>query len=211
MEQRTLGGLIFRTAGLSRFGAAARYFLAVADYGSRRKLWNFVRCEVDKMRRCVHPVSLPYIATVDVTNFCNLRCPYCMTGQGRAGRPRGEIDIGHVQTLVDELGDYLLIANLSNWGESMLSPGISDVVKVFHDRRVFTSLSTNLVLKKKDNLGKICQAGLDYLIMSIDGSTQETYAKYRRGGDLSLVLENVEYLVKYKRSFNLRRPILEWQ
>ena len=36
-------------------------------------------------------------------------------------------------------------------------------------------------------------------MVSCDGATQETYAGYRRGGDLELVLENMSSIARAKR------------
>lgn len=49
------------------------------------------------------------------------------------------------------------------------------------------------------------------MILSIDGSTQENYEKYRRRGDLSLVLDNVTRLVATKRELQSATPRLRWQ
>jgi hypothetical protein len=45
----------------------------------------------------------------------------------------------------------------------------------------------------------IVMSGLDLAILSIDGTTQDIYEKYRRKGDLGLVFENVKKLVAAKK------------
>jgi MoaA/NifB/PqqE/SkfB family radical SAM enzyme len=57
----------------------------------------------------------------------------------------------------------------------------------------------------------LVKSGLDAIILSIDGATQETYQTYRRGGDLALVLDNVRRLVEAKRRFDLHTPHLYWR
>jgi pyruvate-formate lyase-activating enzyme len=207
----TARGLLISATCRLPVAGLARYVLSLAMSPSRRKLVNLVRCEWDKRRRSVRPSSLPYVATIDVNDSCGLRCPYCLTGQGRRRRPPGPIDLAYVRQVAEELGDVLLIGNIGNWGEPLMSPVVAPAIEILHARRIFTSLSSNLNIPDKAVLDAVCRAGLDYLIMSIDGASQETYSRYRRGGRLDRVLENVRHLVAYKRASGVPTPVLEWQ
>ncbi len=80
--------------------------LTGAPYLTPAKVLNALHCEWEVLRREVRPRSRPYVAVVDVANFCNLRCPYCPTGaQRNSGRPKTHIQLEHVQKLLDEVGD----------------------------------------------------------------------------------------------------------
>src|SRR5262249_15584389 len=57
----------------------------------------------------------------------------------------------------------------------------------------------------------IVTSGLDRAILSIDGTTQDVYEKYRRKGDLGLVFENVKKLVVAKKKLGSLTPNLVWQ
>jgi MoaA/NifB/PqqE/SkfB family radical SAM enzyme len=185
---------------------------AMAPYLTLKKLLNLLRCEWEKLRRVVHPRSFPYVAVIDVVNACNLRCPYCPTGARRqSGRKKIMVEPAQVQRLIDEYGDYLISAHLYNWGEPLLHPQIADLVKMFHSRRIFTTISTNLNIKNPKLLENLCEANLDHLVISLSGANQETYARYHRQGSLELVLENVDHLVKFKRNNNLRKPLIEFK
>jgi radical SAM protein with 4Fe4S-binding SPASM domain len=62
-----------------------------------------------------------------------------------------------------------------------------------------------------ERIDELLQSGLEYLCLSIDGASQDVYARYRRRGNLELVLANVRRLVKRRAELGLRRPVLEWQ
>src|SRR3990172_149892 len=47
--------------------------------------------------------------------------------------------------------------------------------------------------------------------VAIDGTTRETYAKHRIGGDLEMVLSNLKKLIAIRNKLGSRRPIIEWQ
>ncbi len=190
---------------------SSKHLLALRDYWTPARLWNLLQCEVEKRRRVLNTRAMPYVAVIDVTNACNLRCPGCPTGAGIYGRPKTLLDLGRLERFLDETGRYLLLANLYNWGETLLHPQAPDIVKMVHARRIFTSISTNLNIRNPDRLDAICDAGLDYLIISADGATPESYRKYRVGGDFDLVLSNIRHIVEHRRSKGRSRPILEWQ
>jgi MoaA/NifB/PqqE/SkfB family radical SAM enzyme len=114
-----------------------------------------------------------------------------------------------VKTFLDRYGKYLIAADLFNWGESLLHPKIFDIVRLFHERHIFHQISSNLNIRNKSVLEKICDAGLDRLIVSISGTTQETYERYHRRGDISLVVENLKHLIEYRKRMHLFSPIIE--
>ncbi len=62
-----------------------------------------------------------------------------------------------------------------------------------------TSSNMNLVHKDVDYLYQVVDSGLDHLVLSIDGTTQEVYEQYRRGGNLEHVLRNVKEIAAYKK------------
>lgn len=193
-----------------RFGAI-KYFVAMG-YITPKKLRNIVQCELDYRNGVAVPKSFPYIANFDVTNSCNLRCTYCPTGvMQKSGRRKYFMPLDQVRDAIDQLGDYLTIAYLYNWGEPLLHPEIAEIVNMLHQRGIFTSMSTNLSLKCEEQLLAVCDAGLDHLLLSLDGATQETYARYRKRGDLELALDNVRKLIQHRALHSRANPILEWQ
>jgi MoaA/NifB/PqqE/SkfB family radical SAM enzyme len=62
-----------------------------------------------------------------------------------------------------------------------------------------------------ERLEDIVSAGFDEIRLSIDGATQENYEKYRVGGSLDLVLNNLQRMVGVKRRLGLLKPVLKWQ
>lgn len=104
-----------------------------------------------------------------------------------------------------------MLGNIGNWGEPFLGRQIDTIVQRLHDRGIFTTVSSNLSLECADKLKAVCDAGLDYLIVSIDGASQEVYSQYRRNGRLAMVLENVKRLLEYRAATGRVTPIVEWQ
>lgn len=179
-------------------------------YLTARKVANLLLCEAEKLKRTARVRSFPYVATLDVTNLCNLRCPYCPTGAKRdAGRVERTMSLSVVDRLLDELGSYLISVNLFNWGEPFVNPQIAEIVERIHARGIFTQISSNLSVSRQSALLDAARGGLDYLMISTSGATQNVYAQYHRHGRLSVLLDNIRAIVDLKQKHRLRTPIIE--
>jgi hypothetical protein len=121
------------------------------------------------------------------------------------------MDFSSVQSLVDEMGQYLITANLYNWGEPLLHPEIASMVDLCHTRGICTIVSSNLNTHRTKTLEDLCGAGLDLLVVSLSGASQDTYEQYHRGGRFELVVENTRRLVEYRNNRGRRRPCIEWK
>lgn len=198
--------------GLGEWKRLVALGLLTAPYVTARKLANAVTCELERLHRATRPRSVPYVAIVDVNSSCNLQCPYCPTGNRRqSGRSSTLIDVSAVKSLIDEMGDYLVTANLYNWGEPLLHPDIAQMVNLFHERGIATIVSSNMNIKNTKVLEELCDAGLDWLVVSLSGATQDTYQLYHRGGRLERVLENTGHLLAYRNGMRSKRPCVEWK
>ena len=56
----------------------------------------------------------------------------------------------------------------------------------------------------------VVRSGLDTMIVSLDGVTQDVYEQYRVAGRLDRVLDNLRLLVETKRRLGVETPYLEW-
>ena len=79
------------------------------------------------------------------------------------------------------------------------------------DRHIYTATSTNAHYLNESNSEQTVTSGLDRLIISIDGLSEETYKKYRIGGSLDKVIDGTKNLVKAKKRLNSRTPFIIWQ
>lgn len=93
-------------------------------------------------------------------------------------------------------------------GEPMLNPGFFEMVKYAVDRKIYTATSTNGHFLDDENARKTIESGLSRMIISLDGTDQETYEQYRKGGDLKKVLEGIENIVKWKKKLKSSTPFI---
>jgi radical SAM protein with 4Fe4S-binding SPASM domain len=154
---------------------------------------------------------LPVALAFEPTTSCNLRCPECPSGLRSFTRPTGMLSKNLFEKTIDELKDALMYLTFYFQGEPYLHPDFLEMVKFAADRKVYTSTSTNAHYLDYPNAVKTVESGLDRLIISIDGTTQETYKAYRVGGDLKKVIAGTKNIIQAKKDLNSTTPHVIFQ
>jgi radical SAM protein with 4Fe4S-binding SPASM domain len=96
-------------------------------------------------------------------------------------------------------------------GEPYLHPEFTDLVHTASSLGIYTAASTNAHYLNEENAIKTVESGLDELIISVDGTTQETYSRYRAGGELSKVLAGTKEILKQRGLRKSKSPYVIWQ
>jgi MoaA/NifB/PqqE/SkfB family radical SAM enzyme len=112
---------------------------------------------------------------------------------------------------IDQLHKELLYLVFYFQGEPYLNPDFLEMVKYASSKNIYTATSTNAHYLTDAAAKRTVESGLDRLIISIDGTTQETYKQYRVGGNLSKVLEGAANIVKWKRELRSNTPFVVFQ
>ncbi len=175
-------------------------------------LRNFLKIYFqDKYTKPAEVKGFPVKLTVDPSANCVLYCPLCPTGQADKGRKRGEMDFFDFKKLIDEVGQYLFEIDLFNWGEPFLNKDIFKMIFLCYERKIITRLSSNLNYFPHGFEKKLVEGRLNHLVVSLDGTSQESYEKYRVNGSIKKVLEAVERIKKEKNRQNSKLPFITWQ
>ena len=176
---------------------------------STKKRLNLLRSGANLIWRRARAWSWPLHMQIELTNYCNLRCPVCPTGIRLVRRAPTAIDPHLVRRLMAEVGPYLLTASLWAWGEPLLHPRMGEVLQAAQGYPVAVLLSTNGQNLADDRLiDALLSYPPTYLIVAIDGLTDETNSKYRRGAKLAPILAGVRRIAELKRQQGLRLPFL---
>lgn len=187
-----------------------RYLATYLRHATPRKLLNLVRVET-RLRGnnpAMHGLA-PYFLFVDISNACNLRCPLCQMGRRRTIPRSNRIDIHAYRSLVEPLKSHLFQVFLYNWGEPFLNRDIYEMLSFTSQNNIGTVVSSNL--NTPIDASRLVDSGLEYLIVSGDGVTQEVYGTYRVGGDIEKVRANLAAIAEAKRRTGSRYPFIEWQ
>jgi radical SAM protein with 4Fe4S-binding SPASM domain len=176
-----------------------------------QKLENFMLIEKEKIERRDYVSGYPYWLTIDPANFCNLKCPFCPTGQGRNSRLKTMITLDNFKKIIDKLGPYLIHIDFCNWGEPLLNKQIYEMIKYAEQYHVDSKIDSNFNQFSEEDAENIILSGLDKIIISLDGITEETYARYRVGGEFNRVMNNLKILLRKKIELKRANPYITWQ
>ncbi len=166
---------------------------------------------ISKIRKKPVQWGLPISIAVEPTTSCNLRCPECPSGLRSFTRPTGMLQKDFFDKLISEIHKKTFYLTFYFQGEPYLNPAFLDMVKIASTKKIYTATSTNAHYLTPDNAEKTVKSGLDRLIVSIDGTSQETYQQYRIGGSLEKVIQGTKNIIAAKRNLKSSTPHVIFQ
>jgi radical SAM protein with 4Fe4S-binding SPASM domain len=155
--------------------------------------------------------GIPVSLAIEPTTSCNLRCPECPSGLRAFTRPTGMLQKDFFSETIDQLSNELFYLVFYFQGEPFLNPDFLEMVKYASQKKIYTATSTNAHYLNDDMARRTVESGLDRLIISIDGTTQEVYQQYRVGGKLDKVLDGARNIVKWKKALRSKKPFIFFQ
>ena len=180
-----------------------------------RRLLNMTKVfssyQVSKWTKRSVQWGMPISISFEPTTSCNLRCPECPSGLRAFSRPTGMLKKDFFRETIDQLSKDLSYLVFYFQGEPYLNPDFLNMVKYASSKKIYTATSTNAHYLTNEAAKKTIESGLDRLIISIDGTTQQVYQQYRVGGKLNKVLEGASNVVKWKKELRSRTPFIIFQ
>ena len=155
--------------------------------------------------------GLPISISFEPTTSCNLRCPECPSGLRSFTRPTGMLQHDFFRSTIDQLHRELFYLIFYFQGEPYLNPEFLAMVRYAANKKIYTATSTNGHYLTDEHARRTIESGLDRLIISIDGTTQEVYEQYRVGGNLQKVLEGTKRVVEWKKKLQSSTPFIIFQ
>jgi radical SAM protein with 4Fe4S-binding SPASM domain len=187
----------------------------IAQKMTARKLWNGVKIyssfHLSKWRKKPIQWGTPVSISFEPTTSCNLRCPECPSGLRAFTRPIGMLNKDFFGKTIDELHKELLYLIFYFQGEPYLNPDFLDMVGYASKKKIYTATSTNAHYLNEANAKRTIESGLDRLIISIDGTTQDVYEQYRVGGKLDKVIEGTKNIVHWRKELKSKKPFIIFQ
>jgi len=183
----------------------------ILRYGNLRRIKNFLLIKLSKRLKLtkVHGNSITLM--LEPTNFCNLKCPLCPTGQGLIKRKKESLTLEKAKMILNQLGPEIVHLRLWNWGEPFLNKDFFKIVKEVKKHKIFVNTSTNAFFLTKEIAKEIVNSNLDELIISLDGASEETYKKYRKNGSFKQVINSIKEVNNQKELQNKKYPKIKLQ
>ena len=162
----------------------------------------------------------PRRISIELTNRCNLNCPFCLVGLQNdqesvahhdLGRQWGKMDLGLAEKIISDSADFgIQEVMLTFQGEPLLHPQFVNFVELVKDHNMKAVLFTNGLLLSAEKSTSIIRAGLHSIRFSVDGASQDVYQLNRVGGKFEKVYRNMAEFIQIKNEEN--SPIyVMWQ
>lgn len=155
--------------------------------------------------------GMPISISFEPTTSCNLRCPECPSGLRSFSRPTGMVKQSLFENVIDQLAPTLNYLTFYFQGEPYLHPQFLEMVNYASRKGIYTATSTNAHYLKDDVAKATVESSLDRLIISIDGTSQDTYQSYRVGGSLDKVIEGTKNIIRWKKELKSKTPHVVFQ
>jgi radical SAM protein with 4Fe4S-binding SPASM domain len=177
-------------------------------YVTIRKIGNFLRCLAHPYLGNVVSSGVPPVLVVDPAGSCNLSCFACPVGN-TPPVPRNEMSFENYAQLIDETADRVHMVFLYVIGEPFINRDLIEMIAYAHEKRIYTVVSTNgHFIRSSDKADRLIESGLDELIISISGITQDIYSKYHRNGKIEIVLQGIQNISEAKKRLVASHPMI---
>ena len=147
--------LLFQTA--KRNGLAGITNLALRYYERKKQPDN--------------PSYSPTALQVEITTACNLKCTMCEhTYMQKVG---GHLGLDEFKKLVDS-NPNVQVFNITGIGEALMNPTFFDMVEYAKSKGIYVWFSDNMTLMSEKSAQRLLNAGVDFIVVSLDGATKDT-------------------------------------
>lgn len=146
--------------------------------------------------------SYPRRLVFELTNACNLNCIMC--GRNAADFKPTVFDMDVFRSF-EPLMDTVEEVTLMGWGEPTIHPNFIEMLETInkHDARKYFCTNGMNLKKIKD---AVFDCKVDVFAVSLDGATDETNSRIRRGSKIDVITEDLKEIVRIKKERGLQYP-----
>jgi radical SAM protein with 4Fe4S-binding SPASM domain len=151
--------------------------------------------------------STPEIFAIETILGCNLKCPECAIGGNYVSRKKGWMTFTQFKSIADKIRPYCKYLYLHIWGEPMLNNDIYQMIE-YASTFTRTNISTNGKSMTDKNAEMLIRSGVNDIIVSIDGVSQNVYEKYRVGGSVQKAINSLKMLQYFNQKYGNKVHII---
>ena len=160
--------------------------------------------------------ALPSRLYIECTAACNISCfQACCAPETGITRTRqaGMLDWNLFTRAIDEAGPGLVRVDFFNYGEAFLHKRAVEMCEYIKAKfpHIYLYTSTNGLALTEEKARRLVHSGIDEVTFSIDGASQETYARYRQRGKFDVALANLRAMADEKARSGRDIPQLNWR
>ena len=127
----------------------------------------------------------PLFVSVEPAAVCQLKCPECPVGLRSLQHSAGSVmslEVWH--RVLSQIRETAYVVQFYFQGEPLLNKDLPQMIREAHEAGLYTIVSTNAQTLTEEMARALVTSGLNRIIISMDGLTQDSYGAYRVGGDI---------------------------
>jgi radical SAM protein with 4Fe4S-binding SPASM domain len=150
---------------------------------------------------------LPESFQIEVTGACNLRCRMCLVRYKPALSRAASMPFAEFRSLLDAM-PQIRDLTLQGLGEPLMAPDLFAMIGYARERGIKVGFNSNATLLTARAGERLIDLGLDWLHVSLDGATEETYEFVRDQARWRTVHRNIDRFVRRLCERRSTRPEL---
>jgi hypothetical protein len=167
-------------------------------------------------QRDLNTAAIPGRLYIECTAACNISCfQACCAPETGITRTRqaGMLDFDLFTRVIDEAGPALGRIDFFNYGEAFLHKRAVEMCEYIKTKfpHIYLYTSTNGLAFTEDKVRQLAHSGIDEVTFSLDGASQEVYARYRQRGNLEKAIANLRALIDEKARNGRDVPFVNWR
>ncbi len=136
----------------------------------------------------------PFLVIWEVTQACDLSCKHCRAAAQPLRSP-DELTTEEGKNLIDQIADLHVPIFVMTGGDPIKRPDVFELIRYATEKGVHAALTPSATpLLTREVIGKLKDAGLARLAVSLDGSTAEIHDNFRQlSGAYAKTLQAIEW------------------
>ncbi len=120
----------------------------------------------------------PFMVSYSITTKCNLRCKHCYSNSVEEAAP-DELSTDEAFRLMDDLSRWGIHLLIIDGGEPLCREDLLHIVKYASSKGIRTTIGSNGTLIDKTMAGRMLEAGVMAIAISVDGADAQTHDSFR--------------------------------
>jgi MoaA/NifB/PqqE/SkfB family radical SAM enzyme len=152
-------------------------------------------------------LGMPLFVQIEITSKCNLVCKYCQRTSDPDNQSDNDMSLDSFNMIINQLKYPTRSVHLVGMGEPLLNPDLFSMIRSAKEKGLEVSLIDNFTLIDREKSLALIESGLDFLYISFDSASKDTFEELRTGADFEKIINNVKLFVKTKQETKAKRPV----
>lgn len=155
----------------------------------------------------------PFVLVIETGTACNINCPTCPTPRDVIAKTRTEknMELEKFKKIINNAYRSFSAVLLYWSNEPLLNKDLVKMVRYCNEKNLYTFISTNVTLLSANIFSELIDAGLDELLVCVDGFSAESFEIFRKGAKFETVKMNIENACALKKKLRAFNPWIEIQ